>query len=892
MADQTGAMIALMIPPVIADQIKLSMDGALPTEEMHITLAYLGETQDLPEDGRGKALEVVKAVAAQKPISGTINGSGRFVNADTGQDAIYLNFDAPELPDLRAKIIDQLKQAGLPAVENHGFSPHITLAYVDPGMDMPKIELPGEPVTVAGLTLAWGEEQETVPFGNPEAASSDETPAEDNSASMPAQMGNKAVKAAGDWELDVLGVPFGGPDGGKDSDGQFFSARTNIHRESYPTIPAVYYHGLSPEGRPMGEPEIIGKAQYLRVGQEGHWWHVILDKSSEFAKRIWDSAQKGTARASSGTIDYLARLLVNGVKRMYDKLVAGEIINWPVAELSLIDADGKRQPANNYAVALPSAKSVFERAGLNLPDIKPETGSDDQGEESRSEGTAKGKSKQGVLEMDEKDLLKLLDERDARRAAEEKAKADRETELQARVAAAVKAEKEKWDAEAAKSRRLPLGMPLVAQFAATRKYDNLSTADLALVIDAQHGLHAASANTSHQMPDVSAAAIEALALKVARIENDKVSGDTAGYAKSALKARLGSELTDEAIKAATDPNYVYTAIGTEWVGTAYSNQIWEAIRAVAKIVARIPSDVIPDGYSSETVPIESSDPTWYKVPEVSAADGTMKVPAATVTASQVATANKNITVAKMGARDMYSGELTEDSLIAFAPQLRKQLEISGAEMMEYIVIDGDTATSSNINDIGGTTYSGAATSLFLLTNGFRKSALVTTTTQSRSAGGSFAAEDFLLTGKLLGANGLGMSDPTKCAFIVDPNVWFATPQLPEAKDKNQNVFVVEGGFVTRAYLIEVIPSWFMHKNSASRKANTAGKVDQDTAGNNAYGGIVGVRWDQWKLKYKRRMSMEVTRFANSDSWEIVALTRWGLGQRDTVASAETYYVGV
>jgi hypothetical protein len=38
-----------------------------------------------------------------------------------------------------------------------------------------------------------------------------------------------AVKAAagdGDtWELDVLGVPYGGPNGGRDSDGEYFSAQ-------------------------------------------------------------------------------------------------------------------------------------------------------------------------------------------------------------------------------------------------------------------------------------------------------------------------------------------------------------------------------------------------------------------------------------------------------------------------------------------------------------------------------------------------------------------------------------------------------------------------------------------------------------------------------------------
>ena len=90
----------------------------------------------------------------------------------------------------------------------------------------------------------------------------------------------------------------------------------------------------------------------------------------------------------------------------------------------------------------------------------------------------------------------------------------------------------------------------------------------------------------------------------------------------------------------------------------------------------------------------------------------------------------------------------------------------------------------------------------------------------------------------------------------------------------------------------VFVSGQMHKMSSVRKANSAGKVDVDTTSNNLYGAIVAVRFDQWKQAYKRRMTMETTRIANADSWEIVALARWGLAYRDTEASAISYYVGV
>jgi hypothetical protein len=84
----------------------------------------------------------------------------------------------------------------------------------------------------------------------------------------------------------------------------------------------------------------------------------------------------------------------------------------------------------------------------------------------------------------------------------------------------------------------------------------------------------------------------------------------------------------------------------------------------------------------------------------------------------------------------------------------------------------------------------------------------------------------------------------------------------------------------------------MHRISAKRMANNAGKIDLDTDANNTLGAVLCVRWDQWKQAYKRRMTIEVTRRPESDSWDIVALCRLGLVNRDTEASAITYNVGV
>jgi hypothetical protein len=466
---------------------------------------------------------------------------------------------------------------------------------------------------------------------------------------------------------------------------------------------------------------------------------------------------------------------------------------------------------------------------------------------------------------------------EAEKAAQEK--------LEAAVLEAVKAERVKFEAQ---NRRLPDGgqAPYQAQYADTWKYDNLNGAELALAIDI-------GKNLGVKFPG---AAAKAMSLRIAEMKdnNTEESRKNIAYVKGAFKGATNIDPTMEAIehavKAATDPMYTGASPMSDWVGTAYSTAIWNVIRAENRVAANVPADVIPDGYASKTWPLESADMSWYKVAESSAASSGLPTP--TVTASQITTANKNIPVSKIGARTMYSGEAAEDSLIAFAPQLRSQLEISGAEIVESLFIDGDTelSASKNINAIDTTP---AATAYFLSFDGFRKLGLITNTPNSRSAGGSLTIEDFLATMKLMGTAGLAGADPSKVAFIVDGNTYYALSNLAEVKTKDVNTAAtVENGFVKVAYGVQVLPSWQMHRASAKRMANNAGKIDFDTDSNNTLGAILCVRWDQWKQAYKRRMTIEVTRRPESDSYDIVALCRLGLTARDNEAAAITYNVGV
>lgn len=218
---------------------------------------------------------------------------------------------------------------------------------------------------------------------------------------VPVKASVVAMKATADgWEIDILGVPFGGPYKGKDKDGEYFSERTNIHQEEFPTIPVVFAHGLDPEtGRPMN-PQYIGKAEYSHKDKRGHWYKAFLKKTSEFAKRIWEAAQKGVAGASSGSINHLTRYAKDG-----------HIDEWPVTEMSLMDITGGVRPRNPYAVAMPVMKAMYQEAGIETKLFDSGASGDEASQTNQSSST---NQKGGTMTAEEQ---KAADEKAAQLAA-------------------------------------------------------------------------------------------------------------------------------------------------------------------------------------------------------------------------------------------------------------------------------------------------------------------------------------------------------------------------------------------------------------------------------------------------------------------------------------------
>jgi len=163
-----GVMVAFALAQDALPKIDVvwpADSSILPPTEHHVTLCFLGSVEALSVSGltADHLLTYLRAFAeSHLPVSGYINGWGRFNGDDA--DAVYLNFDAADLPAFRQDLVENLALVAQP-VSSHGFTPHITLAYVPKGSVVDMAEQPAKiELEFNELYLAWRDEQYYIPL--------------------------------------------------------------------------------------------------------------------------------------------------------------------------------------------------------------------------------------------------------------------------------------------------------------------------------------------------------------------------------------------------------------------------------------------------------------------------------------------------------------------------------------------------------------------------------------------------------------------------------------------------------------------------------------------------------------------------------------------------------
>lgn len=162
-----------------------------------------------------------------------------------------------------------------------------------------------------------------------------------------------AVKAIdGSLTLDILGLPFGA-----DRQGQTFNAQTNIDLREGDRIPLYYHHGFAEASK--ATVERIGEAVYRGADAAGHWFKGVLDSGLDIARRVYEDARKGLARASSDSAAHLVRPF--GIVGK-----PGVVTNWPIFAVSLMDAATAQTAVNPRAMVMAAAKAFIAEQEAEL----------------------------------------------------------------------------------------------------------------------------------------------------------------------------------------------------------------------------------------------------------------------------------------------------------------------------------------------------------------------------------------------------------------------------------------------------------------------------------------------------------------------------------------------
>jgi hypothetical protein len=171
--EHTGGMIALI--PANADE--LVVDGGDPAEQMHLTLAYLGDDVTVwPQESRDTLLAEIEELVTgsgedslrdpRGPIEARVMGHAQF-NPDGGPDgdrepcAVYLVGDAPRISDLQ-RIIRGIVENKDGVPEQHDpMIPHITAGY---GLAPDQLSFVG-PLTFDRIRVALADDIHDFPLG-------------------------------------------------------------------------------------------------------------------------------------------------------------------------------------------------------------------------------------------------------------------------------------------------------------------------------------------------------------------------------------------------------------------------------------------------------------------------------------------------------------------------------------------------------------------------------------------------------------------------------------------------------------------------------------------------------------------------------------------------------
>lgn len=149
------------------------LNGGTPVADIHSTILYFGTVDNFDDLDMEVAMNVLSVQIAPhyEPLVGEISAVTTFKVEDGEPAPLVLLLDVPGLAELYSQVLEALRpvlsDSGKP-MTNHGFTPHITLAYDASEEDMATASaFVGQEVRLDFIEMVYGTETERMNFGEP-----------------------------------------------------------------------------------------------------------------------------------------------------------------------------------------------------------------------------------------------------------------------------------------------------------------------------------------------------------------------------------------------------------------------------------------------------------------------------------------------------------------------------------------------------------------------------------------------------------------------------------------------------------------------------------------------------------------------------------------------------
>lgn len=413
----------------------------------------------------------------------------------------------------------------------------------------------------------------------------------------------------------------------------------------------------------------------------------------------------------------------------------------------------------------------------------------------------------------------------------------------------------------------------------------LTIADIEFLYELQEGLRGQRKvsggiyeGPSEELRNTFAALSEALYLPMEKVrEMDRRALDdlfprvplAAFYGKDrALAAKGAWELTEAYQVAIRAMDTAESGFGSQLIGNQYVGELWDAARAASRIFGLI--DTFEMIAPTAFLPVEVDIPELLFVSESTTFNATNY--ATVKTGSQ----RVQVDAKKFLVHQMWSGEMEEDSIIAFVPFLRRQAQLGLEHYSDSAVLNGDL-TNAPTGNINLDDADPADTKHYLAFDGIRHAGLIDNTANSKDVAGAITLNAIRDSrGRMLdSARFVDWGHPTIPAdlvYVADPETADRVALLDEViKQKEMRNRPILNGEVTDILGHPVISSMASSKTEADGRVST-------TAANNTKGQLTGFNRRGFKAGWRRRTKVEVERLPATDQTRIVYSLRLGFGR--------------